>query len=444
MGWMVYQLYQLVVGVLFWVLFPCIFLGVLISGKGRHGFFERLGFYRGLAKKKTGTLRIWLHGASVGEVQAARRLLEPLQIHFPDAEFVLTTMTVTGRDLGRRELAGTVSCYLAPLDVIGAADMAIGRIDPDLYVCLETELWPLLLKKLSGRGCKIGLANGRLSENACRSYRRAVWFFRRVLENFDAMALISSLNRKYYLQLGADPEKISVLGNVKYDLTLPVDHEAIRQRCETLLAKKQNETVVVCGSTHTGEEELLLQLQQQMSGSSDCLFVFVPRHLERLEAICQLFGDREIEFQLFSRLQAGEKRSSPVVLVDCMGELFNLYSAADYVFCGGSLVDNGGHNIMEAAVWGRIVFYGPFMMDFLDATELLEKAGGAFKVERVEEIGERITRFKKAPDEYEKSCESAREAARSQEGASLRQAAILAGLIDQSASCDGVVNKPSI
>jgi 3-deoxy-D-manno-octulosonic-acid transferase len=215
-----YVLYRLIIGLIFYCLLPLLLLFVLITGRHRQGLGERFGLYPALPGEKRGK-RIWLHAASVGEVQAARVLIAELRALRPDTGFVVTTMTLHGRNVAARQLGPDIPCLLAPLDVPGIVERAVTRIGPDAYVCLETELWPLLLRTTAARGIPTVHLNGRLSAGAAAGYRRWRWLFRRVLANFAAMAVISEVDRDRYLALGAIASRLQVLGNFKYDLQLP-------------------------------------------------------------------------------------------------------------------------------------------------------------------------------------------------------------------------------
>lgn len=419
-------LYRLIVGLLFYGLLPLLLSWVLLTGRHREGLGERFGLYPGVPKAQ-GRKRIWLHAASVGEVQAARALIAELRRLLPQAEFVVTTMTLHGRRVAERQLA-PIPCRLAPLDVPGVVGRVINRIDPDVYICLETELWPLLLLEAASRGVAVLQLNGRLSTKAAGGYRRWRWFFRRVLACFSAMAVISEADRKRYLDLGAEPSRLQVLGNVKYDLRLPDDPGKVREEFARRLACAADTRVLVLGSTHGGEEEMLLPLIRRVTAAG-WLVIVAPRHLERLAALKALLAEQGVDFDCFSRLDGGESRVHPVVLVDSLGELAGLYSLATYVFCGGSLVARHGHNLMEAAIWDKAVFYGPSMEDFQDAVQLLEAAGGGFMVGSGEELMERIGDFERRPEAYRLACARAGEVARAQQGVAGRQAALVAGCL---------------
>jgi 3-deoxy-D-manno-octulosonic-acid transferase len=419
-----YVLYRLIIGLIFYCLLPLLLLFVLITGRHRQGLGERFGLYPALPGEKRGK-RIWLHAASVGEVQAARVLIAELRALRPDTGFVVTTMTLHGRNVAARQLGPDIPCLLAPLDVPGIVERAVTRIGPDAYVCLETELWPLLLRTTAARGIPTVHLNGRLSAGAAAGYRRWRWLFRRVLANFAAMAVISEVDRDRYLALGAIASRLQVLGNVKYDLQLPEQPGRVRQELRRVLGIEAGTRVLVAGSTHGGEVELLLPLLQHLADDGGWLVVVAPRHLERLAALEALFDRHGIEFDRFTVLRGGSTRRHPVVVLDSLGELFAMYAVATYVFCGGSLVPRHGHNLMEAAIWDKAVFYGPSMDDFRDAVRLLEAAGGGFRVGSAAELTDRILDFEQDPEAYRIACRNAGVAARAQLGAARRQARLV-------------------
>ncbi len=425
-----YTLYQLILTLLFYAVLPILFISVLITGNHRRGIRQRLGLYRRLPIRPGGT-RIWLHAASVGEVQAAANLIEELRLRLPQAVFLLTTMTVQGREVATRQLPG-VSCLLAPLDVPGIVDWVIHALAPDIYVCLETELWPVLLRRLHRRHVPVVLANGRMSAHSAERYQRYARFFRKVLENFDRLCLISSTDRDRYLAAGADEERCEVTGNLKYDRQLPTDPAEIRSACRQLLKIGPEHEVLITGSTHGDEEERLLPAFRRLRDARPLLWIVAPRHLDRLDQVRELLAARGLGFDLLSSLKAGETRRHHVVLVDSLGDLSRLYSVGTYIFCGGSLVARRGHNIMEAALWNRAVLYGPSMDDFRDAADLLEAAGAGFAVRSGEELAERIAVFRDNPEEYRLACERAGAVARAQQGAAGRHAEEIVALLRRS------------
>jgi len=397
---------------------------VLITGKHREGLAERFAFYpawQGRLTKHKEKKIYWLHASSVGEVQAARALFAEIAARDPGAEFVVTTMTVHGKKVARRQLGEKVHCFLAPLDVPWIAERGVKNISPDVYICLETELWPVLINCLSKASVRVCMANGRISDRSYGKYLKLGSMLRTTLCQFEKLAVITESDRQRYISLGSKPEDIAVFGNVKYDLKLPTDLEAVQQDLGFLLATDDHQ-VFVAGSTHTGEEAEFLSFYTSILQKKNMLFILAPRHVERVPDIQKMLSDQDINYHLLSNLMGGkERRRGMLVLVDTMGDLAKIYGAANFIFCGGSLVDKGGHNLMEAAVWQKAVFYGPNIDDFRDAADLLESARAGYRIKNIKELDHHIRYFLDNPEEYEAACQRGGEVARSLQGCAQRQ-----------------------
>lgn len=427
-----YTIYQLFLTIAFYTALPFMLLYLLITGKHREGLRQRLGLYRRLPVNLRGP-RIWLHAASVGEVQAAAVLIAELRRLEPTADFVLTTMTIHGRKLAEEQLGGDATCLLAPLDVPGIVDLVIHAVSPDIYVCIETELWPVLLRRLKTRSTPVVLVNGRMSERSAARYSRHAWLFGMVVANFDALCMISETDKARYLSLGAARQEITVTGNLKYDRAVPADEERIRGRYRQLLAVDPDTEILITGSTHSGEEEILLPVFRALYDDRPLLWVVAPRHLTRLPHIEELLRQNGIGFDRFSSLMSGGERQQAVILLDSFGELAELYSIGTYIFCGGSFVECNGHNVLEPAHWGRTVFYGPSMGDFQDAVDLLKAADGGVPVAGGRELLEKISFFRENPELYRQMCERAGRVARAQQGAAGRQAQVIVARLSAAA-----------
>lgn len=423
-----YLLYQLIGWFLLLAAAPFFFPTYLPTSR-REELRQRLGLYRQELLPRGGKPRIWLHAASVGEVQAARALIGEIKTLLPEAMVIVSTMTRQGQNIARQQLGDTAHCLFAPLDLGLFTARALKTIQPDLYVCLETELWPAILRQAEARGCTLALLNGRLSERSERRYRLIGGLIAQTLRRFGAIATIGPADAKRFRSLGAPGERVRVSGNAKYDLAAgqPGENPAGRYRTELQLAAAT--PVWVAGSTHSGEEAQLIgayrTLKKELPG---LVWIVAPRHLQRLAEIEALFRNEGVDFDRRSTV-ASQGRGHDVILVDTMGELAGLYAVADYVFCGGSLVERGGHNVFEAAVWGKPVLYGPSMKDFSEAKALLEEAGGGFPVTHPAEIARQILLWAARPEEYAAAATKARNAALAQQGAARRQAQLLQTLI---------------
>jgi len=368
---------------------------------------------------------VWIHAASIGEIKAAITIIDQLNEHLPDVSFIVTTMTVHGREYGKTLLPETIPCFLAPLDVPGIVDRVVNRLKPDAYVCLETELWPLVIHKIYKRGCSGVLLNGRISNKSIRSYRRLRFLFGPVLREFSMIGAISASDRERFIEIGADPEKIIVTGNVKQDISIPDNPERVVARYSELLQLTDSSDVFIAGSTHDPEEKQLLSLYEKISFQYDQLWIIAPRHLDRLGVIEEMCSQRDISYHRFSECSKSTQRKYSLILVDTMGDLARLYSVATYVFIGGSLIDYGGHNMMEAAIWNKAVFYGPNMQDFGDAAEALEEAGGSFRIESIKELQNKLEWCIKNRQAYQEACIKAGEVARTRQGGAKKQAELV-------------------
>ncbi|MBU0484380.1 MAG: 3-deoxy-D-manno-octulosonic acid transferase [Proteobacteria bacterium] len=418
-----YGLYRLLSRLVFATAFPCFLIYCIFTGKQWAELSERLGFYKKIEPAGKNP-RIWLHAASVGEVQVARALIAEIKKQIPHASLVLSTMTEQGQLVARKQLGNKIRCIYAPLDSPGIVKRALQTIRPSAYICLETELWPNILRQARQNGAKLFLLNARLSEKSFTRYSKVRGLAQDVLANFSTISAILPDDADRYKKIGAPPGKVVVNGNAKYEITTTGDNQVISEQYRRQL-KISDQTILVAGSTHTGEEEILLKTYQNLKKViKNLIWLVAPRHLERLPEIESAFVADNIGYQLLSNAKQQGRRED-VVIIDTMGDLAEIYSLASYVFCGGSLVDRGGHNLMEAAIWGKPVFYGPSMRDFLDAKDLLESVNAGFMVNSAGELSNAIIEMYNRPEEYEQIAQRARQIALAQQGSARRQIKIV-------------------
>jgi len=427
---LVLRYYQL----LGWLFFAASFLPYIlyrcVAGRNFQGLGQRLGFLSDIDFGADQAARIWLHASSVGEVQAAKSLLKELQKTGPAAEYFLSVMTEQGYAVARQQLAQEVRVFFAPLDLCGVVGRVLRKIQPSIYICLETELWPNIIRQAHRTGVKLLLLNGRMSERSYQRYRRVPRFMAALLQQLACVSVIDRVDAERYRSLGLGPEKIVINGNAKYDHARENCSAGTEAGYRSLLGLN-GQPLLVAGSTHTGEEEQLLEVIDVLKANAagrNLIWVVAPRHLNRLAAVEGLFNSRGIGFDRFSEVKQRGRRTD-VVLVDEMGVLAGLYSVATVVFCGGSLVARGGHNVMEAAVCGKPVFYGPHMKDFADAALLLEAAQAGFPVKDARDLTVKILSLLQHRDEYTAVCRRAKEAALAQQGAARRQARMVRDLL---------------
>ena len=411
---------------------PAFLLYTRLTGRYRRGLRERLGFVPlNVPPRLTGRPRLWIQAVSLGEVHVASAVVPALKDRMPRCSIVVSTATDHGYDLAREVLGDGIPVIYAPLDTVFSVGRALRRIRPDVMIFLETEIWPAWISLAHGMGIRTALVNGRISERSFRGYLRFRAFFRPVLAGIDAFSMIGEEDAERIRAMGADPARIVVNGNAKFDLLERRADPAAKEEMERALNLRGGEPVLVAGSTRGGEEAQILEAFECIRETfPDAVLVIAPRHIERSREVAAMASERGLSTQFRSDLlESGGKRTAPVLILNTFGELFRLYSASTLVFCGGSLVPLGGQNPLEAAVWGKPVFYGPHMDGFLGAKALLEAQGAGGTVTGPAMLAEEAIRLLQTPSELADRGRRAREAVLQNRHAAEDHAATVADLL---------------
>ncbi len=427
-----YATYTVLVSGIFVSVFPFFWLYSGLTGRYRKGLKERLGLLpQGLAQHLAGFPRIWIHAVSLGEVRVAAPIVESLKKRLPDSSIIVSSTTDHGIDLARQTFGKEVLVLYAPIDIIFSIRKALSCLQPDLLLFLETEIWPTWITEARRMGIKIALINGRISVRSIGKYLKFKPFFRDLLRKVDLFSMISQKDADRVQALGAEPHKIKVNGNAKYDLLATQADPAIEREMRRILNLEPAHPTFIAGSTRSGEEDMMLDTYEKiLKESPDMVLIIAPRHIERTPEIESLIKNRGLGYQLRSEFNGNApKRTQPVVIMNTFGELFKVYSVGTIVFCGASLVPLGGQNPLEAAVWGKVVFYGPSMEDFLDAKALLEEMGAGITVSSPEMLAEKALWFLSHPDVLNTFGRKAKEAAMKNQRASEKHANVIAGLV---------------
>jgi len=397
-------------------------------------FQERLGFLPAKAVKSlSGSPRIWIHGASLGEIRVAGAIIKSLRAKLPGCTIIVSTVTEHGRNLALEIFEKEIPVVYAPLDLPGCAIKALSLVRPDVMVFLETEIWPVWIFTARKMGIRLALLNGRISPRSLNGYLKFKPFFRSVLKNFNVFSMISKTDADRIHAMGAPAGKIRVNGNAKYDHTIISPDPAVEKDMRRNLNLAPSDLVIVAGSTRGGEEAMLLEAYEKIrSKYPEILLILAPRHIKRAADICALIRNRGLKYQLKTEIGRGKvERTAQILVADTFGELFNIYSIATVVFCGASLVPLGGQNPLEPAVWGKPILYGPHMEDFLDAKEMLESAGGSMCVSDPLELAEALLDLLDHPEKADTLGHNARETAFQTQAAAHRHADIIRSLFSK-------------
>ena len=375
---------RFIYSLLFYLLIPPILWRMLWRGRHEPAYRKRLGERFGLYRQSGPSERvIWIHAVSVGEAEAAFPLIRSLRRQFPSTPFLVTTTTPTGSARVQSVLKAEVAHVYLPYDLPYAVARFLDHFRPDLAVIMETEIWPNLFHASAVRGIPLAIVNARLSERSARGYARLGGFTRNTLANVRLIAAQTQADAERFLAVGAKPETVRITGNIKYDLELPDDYlqQGIVLR-DSLFGKRP---VWIAASTHEGEELLVLRAFAEIRvAKPELLLVLVPRHPPRFDKVANLCLSEG--FTLSRRSFNETAKQADVFLVDTLGELRQFYAASDIAFIGGSLVAVGGHNVLEAAIAGIPVIFGPHMFNFLEAGRRLKEAGGAVQISEGEEL----------------------------------------------------------
>jgi 3-deoxy-D-manno-octulosonic-acid transferase len=413
---------------LFFILLPPFWFYTRLTGRFGDGLGQRLGFYhKSLVTTISGFPRIWIHAASVGEVNGAVAIIESLTRLMPECAIILSTTTKHGQAWAREKFGPETTCIYAPLDFIVSVRKALAAIRPDILVCLETEIWPNWLLAARRLGVKIALINGRISVRSIKGYLKIRFLIREALNQIAAFSMIREEDAQRLMMLGVPKERIEINGNAKYDLLLHQTDPVLLDKNKKLYNLSGKEPVLVAGSTRGSEHEIILDVYASILQTlPETLLIIAPRHVEKIQHIIDMVKARGFSYQLKTEIDKPDcSRTAPVVIINTIGDLQSTYSIASIVFCGGSLEPLGGQNILEAAVWGKPVFYGPSMEDFLDAKAILDKTGGGIQVKDGRDLAEKMLYYLTHPDEANSVGKLAKEAVMSNQGAAEKHAAVI-------------------
>jgi 3-deoxy-D-manno-octulosonic-acid transferase len=451
----VYFIYSFLMGTAALLLLPYWLVKGLRQGKYLSNLRERMGLSLGaLAKLPTdGPSAIWIHAVSVGELLSSIGLAKRLKEEYPDRPLVVSTTTVTGQTLARERMQFADAVFYFPLDWTFCVRRVLLAVRPAVVIVLETEIWPNFLREARRRNIAVLFVSGRISDRSFVRYQRylaRVGFFlrpflRNALGNASAFLMQSEKDAERIRELGAPADRVSVSGNLKYDMELP-SATPLSSWLEAEARRQGRSPIVVAGSVVATEEPLALIAFGVVQGEHpNALLVLAPRKPERFEAAAEFIHESRRKFIRRSQLALVEhasgasgtngtiSRDVTVILLDSIGELASLYRLADGAFVGGSLVPSGGHNILEPAAFGKIPVFGPSMENFSEIASRFVAADAAIQVESPEDAGVAWIELLRNPERREKMSENAKRLVDNSRGAMDRVLVEISKLLDTSA-----------
>jgi len=434
-----YFLYSALLAIVMVLLAPYFALQGLRRGKYLASFRQRMGHLpQALSRNNSVASSIWVHAVSVGEVLAAKPLIDGLKQRFPDRQIFLSTTTATGQRVARERIASADGIFYFPFDWSGTVRRDLNQLRPALVVILETEMWPNFMREADRANVPVIFVNSRISEKSFRRFRRFKpligKFFERVLHNADLFLAQSAEDARRLTEMGAPAARIEISGNMKYDHE-PPPPGAFGNWLARQIREQERWPLLVAGSVVAGEEEIVLAaydiVQRQWRHA---LFVLAPRKPERFDAAVRAVEERgwRAVRRNSLNLNAPLDENCDVLILDSIGELAGLYSLADAVFVGGSLVPSGGHNILEPAWFSKPPVFGPSMENFRDMAARFSSTGAGAQVASAAQLGKVWVDLIHDPSRSEEMGRKSRALVEANRGATARTLARIAELLESS------------
>jgi 3-deoxy-D-manno-octulosonic-acid transferase len=377
---------------------------------------------------------IWIHAVSVGEALTARALIPDLRERYPDLKIFLSTTTMTGQQIARERLSDVDAVFFFPFDLPPFVSRTLRLVRPKLFIMMETEIWPNLLRACRKAGVKTMMVNGRISSRSYPRYRLARPFFRRVLTDVDRFCMQSEGSAARIIDIGANPALVSVTGSLKFDsLESPAAASGRGAgRVLRFFRVPDSRPVLLAASTTKGEEAAVLAAFSAVRRTHPTtLLIIAPRKPERFGEVEGLARAEGLRVTRRSDLVVDSEPQADVVILDTIGELAHLFHVATAVFVGGSLVDHGGHNILEPAVHGKAIVFGPHMQNFAEIAATFLRQDAAVQVATAGGLSESWVRLIGNPAECARLGAAARAILESNRGAKPKTLAAIAELLPQ-------------
>jgi len=393
-------LYNLVFILAAIIFLPVILIALILVPKFRAGFWTKFGFYNIKLNQDKNT--IFFHAVSVGEVNAVETLIKKTRESFPDSNIVLSTTTKTGQEIAHKKLGNTVDAITYfPFDFFFSVNSFLNSIKPDKIIIAETEIWPDFVYLAKRRNIPVYIVNGRLSPRSYKGYKRFAFFFKPVFSQYKGIFMQTHGDVERILNVGAPNDITKFMGNLKFDIKPTMNSEQITELAQNL--KLNGARMIAAASTHKGEDEIILDAFKQLKKEfCDIKLLLAPRHPERYEKVEQLIAQTGFAFGKRSNNDTFE--NNDIIMLDTMGELMKMFSVCHFAYIGGSFSSTGGHNPLEANIWGKPVVSGECVFNFKDIYEFLTRSDAAKLSATPEELTNDMRRLLADNDFYNKAC----------------------------------------
>ncbi len=401
----VFFLYGLVSTIVFVAFLPFYFIVRVLNKKFLYGWREKLGFFKA---PDLGDKVIMYHGVSVGEVIALENVIKKTKEEFPQYKIVVTTGTKTGQEIAHKKYADIADFITYfPFDITYCVNVFLNKIKPTVVLIAETELWPIFSSSCKRRGIYLYCINGRMSDSTFSIYKKFRFFFRFVLQKYTKILTQSEIDMNKLLAIGAPEEKTSVMKNLKFD---------IKPSNETVDIGQEGYRVIIAGSTHKGEDEIIIPIfKEKHEKYPDTKLLLVSRHTQRIPKIAEILDESGLKYGY--RSKGDTFRDYDVILLDTMGELSKMYSICHFAFIGGSFNKTGGHNPLEATVYSKPTITGPSIHNFRDIYWLLSRSNAGKIVKNPKELSDYIEKLLSDNDFYNNACKDCETIFNDQQGA---------------------------
>ncbi len=386
------MIYSIISTILFILVLPFWYLLSRFNPKLGYGFKEKLGLGLGKHLEKKS---IVFYGVSVGEVLALQNLIKKTKTEFVNYNIVVATGTKTGQETAKKKL-GDIADYITyfPFDFPFCINSFINKTNPEVVIVAETELWPNFAYVMKKRNIPLYIVNGRMSDRTYGSYKKLSFFFAPILKKYTKILTQSESDNNKLISIGANPETTRVMGNLKFDIGVNLDGF-------TPIEKKSQDKVIIAGSTHSGEDEIILSAFMKVRQDNTKLLI-APRHIERNEAVFELC--KKTGLKVGRRSANDNFTDCQIIVLDTLGELGKMYSMCDFAFIGGSFNKTGGHNPLEASIFNKPVISGPSTHNFKDIYAIITRTKAGTVVKNSEELVLQMQKLLNDKTYYEQAC----------------------------------------